>query len=832
MTNLRLAVRTLVKTPIVTAVAVVSLALGVGANAAIFSLFSQILLRPLPVSEPERLVNLEAPGPKPGSDSCNGAGGCDEVFSYPMFRDLRSVQTVFTDLAAHRSFGVNVAYEGRTLSAQGMGVSGSYFPTLRVVPAAGRLFGLEIDEPVGGHPVAVLGYEFWQNELGGAPDVIGEPLIVNGEPLTVVGVVPDGFRGTTLSTRPAIFVPITLGDMVSGDVESFENRRAYWVYVFGRLRPDVSMTQARAVLEPQYRNILADVEAPLQTNMSEATMVQFVSRPLPVQDGRRGQSNLDEDAAAPLLLLFGVTAIVVLIACANIANLLLARSAARASEMAVRLSIGASRRHLLTQLLTESCLLAVIGGVAGLVVAQWTLRIIGTFLPPDAAQIIELTLAPAAVVFAIGLSLATGVLFGMFSALHSTRADLITTLKDQAGQPTGARAAARFRHGLVVAQVALSMTLLVAAGLFIQSLRNVSQVELGVQTENVVTFRLSPTLNGYEGERMYALFEQVETELAAQPGVTGVSAASVAIFAGNSWGNNVMVEGFDAGPDTNRNSRLNRVGTDYFGTLGIPMVAGRDFTGADAVDSPKVVIVNEAFADKFGLGRAAVGKRMGQGDLDAELDTEIIGLVRNTKYNDVKNPEQPLFFIPYRQDENVGSLTFYARSSLPPEGLLRVIPTLVGQLDPNLPVNDLKTLSQQVRENIFLERMISVLSAAFAGLATLLAAVGLYGVLAYTVAQRTRELGLRMALGADAARVRNMVLGQVGRLTLAGGAVGVAAAIGLGRLAQSILFEIKGVPPIVLLAAAVGLCTVALAAGYLPAHRASRINPMTALRNK
>ena len=434
--------------------------------------------------------------------------------------------------------------------------------------------------------------------------------------------------------------------------------------------------------------------------------------------------------------------------------------------------------------------------------------------------------------FAFGLSLATGVLFGIFPALQSTRADLITTLKDQAGQPGGARTAARFRHGLVMAQVALSMTLLIAAGLFIQSLRNVSRVDLGIQTDNVVTFRLSPTLNGYDGERTRALYEQLEAELAAQPGVTSVGAALVAVLAGNSWGNNVMVEGFDAGPDTNRNSRLNRVGTDYFQTLGIPMVSGRDFTVSDVLDTPRVVIVNEAFAEKFGLGREAVGKRMGVGGLDAELDTEVIGLVRNAKYNDVKNPVQPLFFVPYRQDENLGSLTFYARSSLPPEGLLRVIPTIVGRLDPNLPVNNLKTLPQQVRENIFLERMISVLSAAFAGVATLLAAVGLYGVLAYTVAQRTRELGLRMALGADAARLRNMVLGQVGRLTLVGGGVGLAAAIGLGRLAQSILYEIDGVPPAVLAAAAVGLCAVALAAGYVPAYRASRINPMTALRSK
>ena len=587
-TNLRLAVRTLLKTPVVTAVAIVSLGLGIGSNAAIFSLFNQILLRPLPVAEPERLVNLEAPGPKPGSDSCNAAGGCDEVFSYPMFRDLQGDQTVLTDLVAHRYFFANVAHDGRTLSGAAMAVSGSYFPTLGLLPAAGRLFGPEIDEPIGGHPVAVLAHDFWQNELDANPDIIGDALVVNGHPLTVVGVAPEGFRGTTLARRPLIFVPVTLGDAVSlAEAERYEDRRSYWLYVFGRLQPGISMTQARARLEPQYRNILADVEAPLQENMSEATMARFLDKALPMSDGRRGQSDLDESGRTPLLLLLGVTAMVVLIACANIANLLLARSAARAPDVAVRLALGGSRRHLLAQLLTESCVLALVGGVVGLAVAQWTLRLIGTFLPPQAIETIELSIDPTVVLFTLALSLATGLAFGIFPALHSTRADLITVLKDQAGQPSGARSASRFRGGLVVAQLALSMTLLIVAGLFIESLRNVTRVDLGLETDNVVTFWVFPTLSGYDDVRARALYERIETELAAQPGVRDVGAASVAVLAGNSWGTSVMVEGFDAGPDTDRGSRFNRVGPGYLDTLGVPVLAGRDFTTSDSRrDSP------------------------------------------------------------------------------------------------------------------------------------------------------------------------------------------------------------------------------------------------------
>jgi len=374
------------------------------------------------------------------------------------------------------------------------------------------------------------------------------------------------------------------------------------------------------------------------------------------------------------------------------------------------------------------------------------------------------------------------------------------------------------------------LTLLVAAGLFIQSLNNVSRVDLGIVTEDVVTFRLSPVLNGYENEQSQGLYERVEAELAAQPGVTGVSAALVAVFSGNSWGTSVMVEGFEAGPDTDRNTRYNAVGIDYFRTLGIPLLAGRSFTVSDGAGAPRVAIVNEAFTRKFGLGREAVGKRVGRGGLDAELDMEIVGLVRNARYNDVKQPEPPLLYLPYPQEEGVGSLTFYARSALPPDGLLRTIPSLVARLDPNLPVDALKTLPQQVRENASLDHLITTLSAGFALLATLLAAVGLYGVLAYSVAQRTREIGVRMALGADAASLRRMVLRQVAQMALAGGALGLVAALGLGHFARSLLYEIEGPQPPVILGALVVLSAVALGAGYLPARRASRIDPMVALR--
>lgn len=829
MANLKLAIRRLLKTPFVSIVAIVSLSLGIGANAAIFSLFDEMLMQPLPVLRPGELVNLGAPGPKPGSQSCNQAGECDVVFSYPMFRDIEKMQTVFTGVAAHRIFAANLAYQGQTMNGEGMLVSGSYFPILGIQPARGRLLGADDDRTIGGHFVAVLSYDYWTTRLGSAPDVINRIITVNGQPMTVVGVAPEGFQGTTLGSRPRVFVPITMRGLMEPGWKGFDNRRSYWAYVFARLKPGTTADQARTGVNGFYHGIVNDVEAPLHKGMSDQTMARFRAKQVTIEDGRRGQSSIHTEARTPLLLLFSITGIVLLIACANIANLLLARAATRTTEMAVRLSIGASRRQLMSQLLTESLVLAVLGGLLSLVVARWTLALVASLLPPQAGDTLQMQLRPSVFVFAGVVSIGTGILFGLFPALHSTRSDLVSALKAQAGQPSGARAAARFRTTLVTAQIALSMALLISAGLFVLSLQKVSRIDLGVKVENVVTFALSPELNGYTPEQTRVFFERVEDELGALPGVTGVSSALVALVAGNNWGNSVSVQGFQKGPDTDANSRFNEVGPDYLKTLGIPLLAGREFTRADALGSAKVAIVNEAFAKKFNLGRDAVGKRLGSGP-DDKLDTEIVGLAKDAKYSSVKQPAPPVFFRPYRQDEEVGAITFYARTGMDPDQILRQIPPLIARLDPNLPVEDLKTLTQQVRDNVFMDRMISTMSAAFAVLATLLAAIGLYGVLAYTVAQRTREFGLRMALGADGRRVRRMVLRHVAWMTLVGGIIGIAMALGLAKGAQQLLYELQWSDPKVIGLSAVVLTLVALGAGFIPAHRASRVDPMRALR--
>ena len=838
MANLRLAFRTLLKTPFVSIIAIVSLALGIGANAAIFSLFDQILLRSLPVHEPERLVNLGSPGPKSGSNSCGNQGPCTEVFSYPMFKDLERVQSSFEGLAAHRSFGANLAYRGQTMNGEGMSVSGSYFPLLGVRPALGRLLTPEDDVTVGSHFVVVLSEAYWRTRFEANPNILNETLMVNGQALTIVGVAARNFHGTSLGTRPDVYVPITMqGLMQPGFVRptpngnGFANRRSYWVYVFGRLKPGVSIEAARTAINGPYRAILNDVEAPLQVGMSDQTMARFKAKEITIAEGYRGQSSMHEDSKTPLYLLLGVTGFVLLIACANIANLLLARAAGRAGEMAVRLSVGASRRQLVMQLLVESLLLAVLGGVVGVLVARWTLDLMASLLPSDASAMIDFAVDRAAVMWAGVLAIGTGLLFGLFPAFHSTRPDLVTTLKDQAGQRGSSKAASRFRAGLATAQIALSMTLLVAAGLFTRSLLNISRVDLGIRTDNVITFAISPQLNGYTPERTAALFEQLEDQLAALPGVTAVTASTVGVVAGSNWGTSVSVQGFAAGPDTDTHSNFTRIGPGFFRTLGVPLLAGREFTRGDAIGAPKVVIVNEEFARKFNLGRDVVGKRMmDDSRANAKLEMEIVGLVQNAKYSEVKQAFPPLFYLPYRQDERLGFINFYVRTTGNPDALMPTVNSVVAKLDANLPLEDLKTLQQQVQDNVALDRMIGTLASAFAIVATLLAAVGLYGVLAYTVAQRTREIGLRMALGADGRRVRGMVLKQVLWMTIVGGVVGLAAAVGLGQLAQSLLFELQGHDPMVLSVSAAVLGLVALGAGFVPARRASRIDPMLALR--
>ena len=829
MRNIKLAARMLLKTPFVTAIAVLSLALGIGANAAIFSMFDQLLLHPLDVNQPSQLVNLSAPGPMPGSNSCHQAGSCEEVFSYAMFRDLEKAAGPFTGVAAHRIAGVSMAVRNEPVTGDAAMVSGSYFPVLGLNAAAGRLLTPDDDKVIGANYVAVITYRFWEDKFGKDPKIIGQPIIVNGKSYTIVGVAPEKFDGTTAGSRPVIFVPISMRSEIQRFFTKWEDRRNYWIYLFARLKPGMTIESAAPAANAIYHPIITDVEAPLQKAMSDKTMESFKNKKLLLKPGARGQSSINKEARTPILLLFSVTGVVLLIACANIANLLLARGAGRATEMGVRLALGATRKNLVAQLLTESIMLALVGGVASLLVAQWTLSVISALLPPDASETMRFTVSNSVILFSAVLSIATGIVFGLFPALHSTRSDLISAIRAGAGQIAGGRSAARFRSGLVTAQIALSMGLLIMSALFLKSLMNVSKVDLGVKIEQIATFQIVPQRTGYDSARSAVLFNRVEQELAATPGITLVTDGIVPLLSGDNWGAGVHVQGYNCAPDVDCGSRFNEIGTDYFKTFGVNLIAGREFTPSDQQGAQRVAIVNEEFAKKFKLGNDVVGKFMGDGDTDS-LNLQIVGLVRNVKYSQVKDSVPPVFYRPWRQDAGAGSLFFYVKSSLPPEQMLGTLRATMKRIDPSLPIEELKTMNQQVRENVFLDRMISILSSAFALLATLLAGVGLYGVLSYSVTQRTREIGVRMALGADGPRVRKLVMRQVGVMLLIGGAIGIAASLGLGRAARSMLFQLEGHDPAAMTIAVVLLACVALAAGFIPARRAALVDPMNALR--
>ena len=829
LSDLRFAFRTLSRAPIVTLVAILSLALGIGGNTAMFSLMDQVLLRALPVPQAGELVYLTANGPRSGSNSTNNAGRGEAIFSYPMMRDLEAKQTVLTGIAAHRVIGANIAYRRQTFNTQIVEVSGQYFPVLQVAAARGRLLGPLDDRTRGGHPVAVLSHASWLNRFGGDEQIVNQTVIVNGVTLTVIGVAAEGFTGVTLGATPELFVPITMHETLQPAWKTLDDRRAYWLYLMARVKEGVGTAQAQSAMNVLFRGILNEVDAPLQKGASENYMKRFRGQELTLRPGAQGQSSMQKEATTPLFLLLGITGFVLLIACANIANLMLARAAGRGREMSIRLTVGANRFHLVRQLLMEAMVIALAGGVAGLGVAVATTRAILASMPSDSHLTLSANLDPRTLAFALATAICTGLLFGLFPAFHSTKLDLVAALKDQAGSASGTGAAGRFRQALVVAQIALALMLLISAGLFLKSLVNVSRVDLGLRTENIVSFGLSPELSQYTPERTRALFERLEENLAATPGVTGVAVSTVPLIAGNNWGTSVSIDGFEKGPDTDSHSSLSEVGAGYFRTMGVPILLGRDFTANDGPHAPRVAIVNEAFVKKFSPSSSVLGKRMATSD-GLKRNIEIVGVARNAKYSDVKNAVPPLFFRPYQQDSGLGQGYFYVASSLPTAQMAGAIRRLVAQQDANLPIEQLITLEQQVRENVFLDRMITTLSTAFASLATLLAAVGLYGVLAYSVRRRTREIGIRLAVGAPPSAVRNMVLREVLILIGIGTTLAIPAALAVGSFAETLLYGMKGNDAGVLVAATIGVALVSLAAGYFPARRAMGIDPTVALR--
>jgi predicted permease len=803
------------------------LALGIGATTAIFSLFQQVLLQPLPVAEPERLVNLGAPGPKRGSTSCSYAGECDEIFSYPMYRDLAARQSVFAGLAAHRDFEASLSDGGQAETGNGILVSGDYFSVLGLTPAAGRLLGPDDAPGIGESAVAVLTHEYWRTRFGADPAAIGRQLTVNGQALTIVGVAPEGFSGTIPGFRPQVFVPLTLRWLMEPTRPRDENdRQAHWLYLFARLEPGITIEQAAAGINALYSGILAEVEAPLNTAMPEDLFAQFLARQITLAPGARGQSWIPAGAAQPLMLLLGTSALVLLIVSFNIANLLLARGASRVGEMAIRASIGANRARLVGLLLTEIAAPTTVGVLASLPVAAIVLHALAGTLPQWLAGGFPLELNTIALVFAAAVSLATVALFAALPAIQITRVDPGAAIKGHTSQTLGGRLS-RFRAALATVQIAFSMVLLVLAGLFTQSLVNVARIDLGMKAASVVTFTVSPRMAGRSPESALLTFDRIEERLAQEPGVTSVGSARIALLTRRGSTSNPTFEGAELAPGVSARTLTNEVSGSFFRTLEIPFLTGRTFAASDTLEAPRVAIVNESFVRRFDLGPDPIGRRFSLGAI--RRDIEIVGVVADTQYRAVKDEVPAQLFLPRRQNDNLDGLTYYVRG-VDVDALQRTIPRLVAEIDPALAVAGLGTFEAQIDDNVFLDRFVATLSASFAVLATVLAALGLYGVLAHNVAQRTRELGLRLTLGATPRALRRLVLGQVGLMAAFGAAAGLFASVALGRAAEALLFGLSGYEPAVLLTAAAVVVGVVLSAAYVPARRASRIAPLEALR--
>lgn len=834
--DVRVSLRTFVKRPLVWTAAVVSLALGIGVNTAVFSLFDQVLLRRLPVPDPEAIVSITASGPRSGSRSTSNAGGPEAVFSYPLVRDLERLEnTGLAAIAAYRSIAVNLAHAGETTPGQGLLVSGGYFPAMGVAPVAGRLLGPGDDRVPGGHPVVVVGYDYWTDSLGGDPAIVGTTLVVNGHALEVVGVAPDGFNGTVIqASQPDVFVPLAMADPIRPRWSGTEVRDDHWLYVSARLSPGVTREQAEALLAPRFTVLTRDIEFPaLRSGLGETAREAFLARRVHLEDGGYGRGGNRDAIRTALLLVFAVTGLVLLIACANVANLMLARASDRQAEIALRLAIGAAPRRVVRALLTEAVLLGLIAGAAALVVAWATIDVLLALAPLDGGRPFEFVLNARVLGVAFAVGLGTGVLFGLWPAVRGVRAALARGLGMQSGRVSGSSAVVRSRGVLAAVQVTLATALLALAGLCLTSVSNIARAELGIRRDGLLTFGLSPSLNGYTPERSRALFDRVEAAVRALPGVRAVSTTTVPILSNSDFRQNLTVEGFDAQPGADTHASRASIGPDYFRTLGIPLRAGREFTREDVEGAPKVAIVNDAFARKFNLGDAVIGRRIGLGQgSSTPLDIEVVGLVADAAYSRVRDTPPPQFFLPNRQ-QDAGALTlhFYVRTEAAALTMGDVRP-LVGSLAPSLPIAGLRTMDEQIALETRGDRTVALFASIFAALATLLAGVGLYAVLAYAVALRQREIGIRVALGASIGHVVRTVLRQLTGITVVGVVAGTAAVLVAGRLGRALLFGVEGVQVPVIGATIALVLLMAAAAAALPLRRAVSVDPVIVLRSE
>ena len=830
--DLRYALRMLVRAPGFSVVIILTLGLGIGANTAIFSLMDQVLLRSLPVHDPSALVQLDGPGP------FSGRTLQDRTFSYPMYRDLRDGNTVFSGLVAEFGTPATLGHRDQRERVDAELISGNTFDVLKVAPALGRALTPDDDRVPGGHPVAVLGYGYWQRRFAGDPSVIGQAITINSTPMTIAGVAPPGFAGVMSTTAADVFVPLMMKAELTPTEDDLMSRRSRFVKVVGRLKPGLTATAAKAELDVLYRQIN---EGELQDTFTDATdsfRTRFREKTLVLHSAARGLSNAREDFSTPLIMLMAMVGVVLLIACANVATLLLTRATTRQKEMAVRLALGAPRGRLIRQTLTEGFVLAGAGGLVGVLLSIWLGDLLLSMLPSDSlSQSISTTPDLRVGIFTLAIAIVTAVGFGLVPALQNAGVELNKTMREVGAATGGGTRQARLRKGLVVAQVALSMLLVAGGGLFARSLYNLQHLNRGFDSSGLVSFSVDPSLSGYDQARIRQFADRLLGDIRALPGVTSASLAEVAALTNSASRRTIEVQGYTPAERENMNAWANKVAPDYFRTMRLPLVAGREFSDSDDAGAPLVAIVNEAFARRFFGAESAIGRRFGWSAIDNPGAIEIVGVVKDAFYSSVRQgargPEEtPIFaYAPFAQGARLNAMTVYVRST--PEALTALPEQLrraARQADASMPVFSMQAVDTTVEQSLFSERMLAMLSAAFGLVATLLAAIGLYGVMAYTVSRRTREIGIRIALGAERRTVLWLVLREVAFITVAGIALAIPAAIALGGVVRSQLFGVSAADPWTMALASLVLGVVALVAGWLPARRAARVQPLLALR--
>jgi predicted permease len=826
--DVRYAIRGFLKSPFFTLIAVLSIALGVGSNAAIFSLLDQVLLRPLPVENPDRLVMLDLPGPRAGSTFS------DLSFSNAMYRVLRTQNQSFDALIAVYNDSANFSYRGRSETIPTALVSGNYFSGLGLNPAHGRLIASNDDIRKNGHPVVVLSYGYFMRRFGGDPAIIGSTVRINSQPYEIAGVAPKGFAGLELNAVASIYVPLSQKTQITTTWDGMDDPNFYFLHVYGSLKSGISPVAAKANLDALLPPLVED-EMRAFPSISQKGQQRWRAKRFTLTSAATPLVGNRDMIQRVLFLLLGVVGLVLLISCANVANLLLARAGARSKEVAVQMALGAGRFRLARQMLVESLLLALIGGAFGLILSIWILDGILAIQRNDTSIESFLQSQPdwRMALFTLAASLLTGLLFGIVPAFKRPGFGIFGTLKENAGSIIGFGSHGLLRRGLVVGQIALSLVLLVGAGLFARSLMNIRNSDPGFKVDHLLSFRIDTSLNGYQTDRAVSFLDRYRTDLAAIPGVKEVAIASAPLLENEVNQATMSIEGHPRRDGQNTNARINSVGPGFFRTMGFPLLAGREFLPSDQANSLKVAVVNEVFAKEYFNGNA-IGKKIGYGfkkDGSLKLDFEIVGVIRDGKHGNMRE-EKPSRFVytPYAQSDSIQAMTFYLRSDRDPEQLTSDVRTSLRRVDENLAMFRVQTMETTIERSLQLDRLLSLLCSSFGLLATVLASVGLYGVMAFNVTRRTREIGIRLALGAERTSVVGLIMKEVGWMLALGLLLGIPAAIGLGRLVESQLWGLKSWDPLVLTAASFCLFLVAALAGLMPAWRASRVAPMIALR--